>query len=331
MEKRAYSIFMKKTKTIRFRLHGFFCFITLLIILPGTRAWSQTSFINLGADTLKEEQTASSDEMVLAESNVVFPEILKGNEEESVEYIEKFSAKRRDYLIRMYTKGKKLLPKAAGILKKHSLPEELKVLMILESAYNANAVSKAGAVGYWQFMDAVAKEYGLKYVPRELKAEKILVKKVIRKRGRKIIIEKSATIKTDVTFHKAKGKLVDDRKNFNKATTAAARYLHDRRRNLDDNWLLIVASYNCGVGNVWEAMQKCGKQNPTFWDIKKYLPEETRAYVMNFIALNVVYKNYDKFLKNDMVFRPVKAQEPSDNFEETIAEELSGISASQLK
>jgi membrane-bound lytic murein transglycosylase D len=322
---------MKKTKTIRFRLHGFFCFITLLIIFPGTRAWSQTSFIKLDADTLKEEHVASSKGHVLEESNIEFPEILKGNEEEASDYIEKFSLKRRDYLIRMYAKGKKLLPKAAGILKKHNLPEELKVLMILESAYNANAVSKAGAVGYWQFMDEVAREYGLKYVPREIKKEKILVKQVIRKRGRKIVIEKSQTVKTDVTFSKAKGKQVDDRKNFNKATAAAARYLRDRRRNLDDNWLLVVASYNCGVGNVWEAMQKCGKQNPTFWDIKKYLPEETKAYVMNFIALNVVYKNYDKFLKNDMVFKTQSTNEPADSFEETIAEELSGTSSLQLK
>ena len=322
---------MKKTKTIRFRLHGFFCFITLLITFSGTRAWSQTSFIKLDADTLKEEQIASSKGFVLEESNIVFPEILKGNEEESFDYIEKFSSKRRDYLIRMYTKGKKLLPKAAGILKKHNLPEELKVLMILESAYNANAVSKAGAVGYWQFMDEVAKEYGLKYVPREIKEEKVLVKQVVRKRGRKIVVEKSRTVKTDVTFSKTKGKQVDDRKNFNKATAAAARYLRDRRRNLDDNWLLVVASYNCGVGNVWEAMQRCGKQNPTFWDIKKYLPEETKAYVMNFIALNVVYKNYDKFLKNDMVFRTLKTEDPADSFEETVAEELSGTSALQLK
>ena len=47
----------------------------------------------------------------------------------------------------------------------------------------------------------------------------------------------------------------------------------------------MVASYNCGVGNVWEAMKKTGKTDPDFWDVKDYLPAETQAYVMNFITL----------------------------------------------
>lgn len=319
---------MKKTKIIRFRLHGYFCFIAILL-LGITPAFSQYSFINI--DTAAVYDSTSAKEVVLEASNVEFPDILKGNEELSIDYIESFSVRRRDYLIRMYTKGKKLLPKAASILKKHNLPEELKVLMILESAYNANAVSKAGAVGYWQFMDAVAKEYGLKYVPRETKEETLVVKKLIKKRGKKIVVEKKQKIKKDVTFCKAKGKQVDDRKNFNKATAAAARYLKDRRVNLDDNWLLVVASYNCGVGNVWNAMEKCGKENPTFWDIKKYLPEETKAYVMNFIALNVIYKNYDKFLKNNMVFKTVKQSVPEDNFEDNIAGEPETANTASLK
>lgn len=321
------SIFMKKTKVIRFRLHGIFSIITILV-LGIAPAHSQYSFINIDATAVIADSAFENE--VLA-SNVVFPDILKGNEEASLDYIEKFSVKRRDYLIRMYTKGKKLLPKAAGILRKYRLPEELKVLMILESAYNGNAVSRAGAVGYWQFMDEVAKEYGLRYVPRQTKEETVVVKKVLRRRGRKITVEKIEKKKTDITFSKEKGKLVDDRKNFNKATVAAAKYLKDRRVNLDDNWLLVVASYNCGVGNVWNAMEKCGKKNPDFWDIKKYLPEETRNYVMNFIALNVIYKNYDKFLKNSLVFKPAKQFTPADIFEENIKEELESNKTASLK
>jgi membrane-bound lytic murein transglycosylase D len=124
---------------------------------------------------------------------------------------------------------------------------------------------------------------------------------------------------------------VDERTNFNKSTLAAARYLRDRRLNLDDNWLLVVASYNWGIGNVWNAMERCGKENPTFWDIKKYLPEETKAYVMNFITLNVIYKNYDKFLKNNLVFKPVKQTVPAGNFEDIIAEEPESSKTVSLK
>lgn len=323
---------MKKTKIIRFRLHGIFCCMAIMAVAAGNKAWSQTAYLSIDTTAVQTAfTTAVKKETAIAPSNVEFPEILKGNEEQALDYIEKFSNRRRDYLIRMYTKGKKLLPKAAGILKKHDLPEEFKVLMILESAYNADAVSKAGAVGYWQFMDAAAKEYGMKYVPREVKEETIVVKKVVKKRGKKIEIEQKQTVKTDVTFSPAKGKQIDDRKNFNKSTVAAARYLRDRRKNLDDNWLLVVASYNCGIGNVWNAMEKSGKENPTFWDIKQYLPEETRNYVMNFIALNVVYKNYDKFLKNNMVFKSAPLKESINKVQDVAEDEYSCISAASRK
>jgi hypothetical protein len=252
----------------------------------------------------------------IKESNVVFPEILQGEEDKSLDYIEKFSSRRKEYLHRMYNKGKKLLPKAVAIFKKYDLPQELKVLMPLESAYNANAVSSAGAVGYWQFMDAVAREYGLKYAVHLTPSEK---KKIIKEKGKKA----NAYLKT-------LARQKDDRKNFMKSTIAAARYLRDRRLNLDDNWLLVVASYNCGVGNVWNAMERTGKSSPSFWDIKKYLPAETQAYVMNFITLNVIFHNYDNFAKNKLVFTPVKVSTPGD-VEEKIAEAMAEPTASRLQ
>lgn len=314
---------MTATKEIRFRLGRLFCI--LLCACFSVPAFSQISNNNTDtAVTIPAANELATEEYVVKEANVEFPAILKGNEEEATGYVANFSTRRRDYLIRMYTKGKKLLPKAAGILKKYNLPEELKVLMILESAYNANAVSKAGAVGYWQFMDVVAKEYGLKYVPQQPKETVAATPtKKTGKKNKKDKIEKS-TVAEQPALIKARptGKEIDDRKNFNKATIAAARYLRDRKVNLDGNWLLVVASYNCGVGNVWKAMEKSRASNPTFWDIKKYLPEETQSYVMNFIALNVVYSNYDKFLKNNLLFTPVKAVQPCDRFETAISEEL---------
>jgi hypothetical protein len=235
---------------------------------------------------------------ILKESNVIFPDILKGNEALSASYIADFSAKRKNYLVSMYTKGKKFLPKINVILKKYNLPGELGVLMMLESAGNANAVSKAGAVGYWQIMDEVAKEYGLKYARKMSAAEK---KKLLHLNPKK----------ANAIF-KAMARQKDERKNFNKSTAAAARYLNDRRLNLDNNWLLVAASYNCGVGNVWDAMKKSGKNSPDFWDIKQFLPAETQAYVMNFIALNVIFSNYDNFINNNLNFTPVEILIPDD-------------------
>lgn len=248
------------------------------------------------------EKKAGTGDVTL-EANVQFPETLTGNEEEALEYIEKFSENRRAYVIRTYNRGKKYFPKVSAILKKYDLPDELKMLIALESAFNANAVSKAGAVGYWQFMDDVAKEYGLKYVPRHSKATRTIKGK----NGKKIIVKKQSGGR-------------DDRKNFNKSTFAAARYLKDRGRNLNNDLLLMVASYNCGIGNVWEAMKRTGKDNPGFWDVKDYLPAETRAYVMNFITLNVLFHNYDKFTDNSLTFSPVKIK--LDNFEQHLTEAL---------
>jgi len=268
------------------------------------------------ADTSKKQLLAAAKTntgFITLEPNVVFPEILTGNEEQTLSYIEKFSENRRAYLIRTYNRSKKYFPKASAILKKHNLPQELKVLLALESAFNANAVSKAGAVGYWQIMDEVAKEYGLKYVAQEKAAEK---KKTEKKKDEKAVAKvKKPAVKAVIAK--------DDRKNFNKSTYAAARYLKDRSRNLDNNLLLMVASYNCGIGNVWEAMKKTGLKNPDFWDIKEYLPSETQAYVMNFITLNVVFNNYDKFTNDTLLFTPTKVK--AENTEGKAAEETSSL------
>ena len=260
-------------------------------------------------DTSKKQLTAAAKKkdipgFIIREANVVFPDILTGIEEQALLYIEKFSVNRRAYIIRTYNRSKKYFPKVTAILQKHNLPHELKVLLALESAFNANAVSKAGAVGYWQIMDDVAKEYGLKYVAQQKEAEK-------KKPNKKIIAKKAAP----------KPALVkDDRKNFNKSTYAAARYLKDRSRNLDNDLLLMVASYNCGVGNVWEAMKKTGKTAPDFWDIKKYLPSETQSYVMNFITLNVIFNNYENFVDNNLLFTPATIK--TDNAKGQIPDQI---------
>ena len=46
-------------------------------------------------------------------------------------------------------------------LMRQGLPVELRALPIIESALQVNALSRAGAVGLWQFMPSTAKSYGL--------------------------------------------------------------------------------------------------------------------------------------------------------------------------
>ena len=57
-------------------------------------------------------------------------------------------------------RSKRWFPVIEPILKKYGIPEDFKYLCVAESTLT-NAISPAGAVGFWQFMEATGKEYGL--------------------------------------------------------------------------------------------------------------------------------------------------------------------------
>jgi len=80
---------------------------------------------------------------------------------------------------------------------------------------------------------------------------------------------------------------VDERRDPIQASYAAAAYFRDAYEELGD-WLLAIAAYNCGKGNVNRAIDKAGSRN--FWEIRNYLPAETRNYVPAFIAAVYVMK-----------------------------------------
>ena len=79
---------------------------------------------------------------------------------------------------------------------------------------------------------------------------------------------------------------VDERRDPYKATVAACHYFQDMYKIYGD-WLLVIAAYNCGPGNVNKAIRRAGGSK-NFWDISPYLPAETRGYVPAFIAVNYV-------------------------------------------
>lgn len=76
--------------------------------------------------------------------------------------------------------------------------------------------------------------------------------------------------------------MVDERRNIEKSTEAAAQYFARMYDRFGD-WLLAIASYNCGPGNVSKAIKKAGGVYD-FWVIFPYLPRQTQLYVPNFIA-----------------------------------------------
>lgn len=79
----------------------------------------------------------------------------------------------------------------------------------------------------------------------------------------------------------------DERKHFYKSTVAAAKMLRDLYKQFDD-WLLVVAAYNCGPGGVYKAIKKSGSKN--FWKLQQFLPAETRAHVKRFIGTHYNYE-----------------------------------------
>jgi membrane-bound lytic murein transglycosylase D len=78
---------------------------------------------------------------------------------------------------------------------------------------------------------------------------------------------------------------IDERRDYVKSTHAAARYLLNSYKVYHD-WLLVLASYNGGLGNVNKAIRNSGSKN--FWSLQYYLPGESRNYVKKFIATHFI-------------------------------------------
>ena len=79
---------------------------------------------------------------------------------------------------------------------------------------------------------------------------------------------------------------IDERRDPVRSTEAACKYL-SRLYSLYDDWCLALAAYNAGPGNVNRAIRRSGgKRN--FWEIRFFLPRETRNYVPAFMAVTYI-------------------------------------------
>lgn len=82
-------------------------------------------------------------------------------------------------------------------------------------------------------------------------------------------------------------KRIDERVDYTKSTHAAAKYLKDLYEEFGD-WLLVIAAYNGGPGNVYSAIRKSGSRN--FWNLQYYLPAESRTHVKKFIGTHYIFE-----------------------------------------
>ena len=124
---------------------------------------------------------------------------------------------------------------------------------MIESGFNPDAVSRASAVGPWQFMKPTGLEYGLRY-----------------------------------------DAWVDERRDFVKATDAAARHFKDLYRRFG-TWPLAMAAYNAGIGAVSRAVKLMGTND--FWRLAELgaLPTEATRYVPKAMAAMVIGHNADRY------------------------------------
>ncbi len=76
--------------------------------------------------------------------------------------------------------------------------------------------------------------------------------------------------------------VVDERRDPVKSTHAAAKYIKDLY-NIYNDWILVIAAYNCGPGNVNKAIRRSGNKKD-YWEIFYRLPRETRGYIPQYVA-----------------------------------------------
>jgi len=96
---------------------------------------------------------------------------------------------------------------------------------------------------------------------------------------------------------------VDERRDPEKSTVAAAKYLKD----LFDQfgcWYLAAAGYNAGEGRIGRLVQRHNTND--FWELYKYntLPRETRNYIPQLIAAAIIAKDPAKFGFGSITYDP---------------------------
>ncbi|MGC9520017.1 MAG: LysM peptidoglycan-binding domain-containing protein [Desulfuromonadaceae bacterium] len=125
----------------------------------------------------------------------------------------------------------------------------------------------------------------------------------------------------------------DERRDVEKATRAAARYLKDLYARFDD-WYLAVAAYNAGPGKILNAIRRYNTRD--FWRLAKgsYLRPETKRYIPKLLAAIIIAKEPEKYGFSELEYAPplefdtVVVPQPTDL--EVVAQ-ITGVDYDTLK
>lgn len=101
---------------------------------------------------------------------------------------------------------------------------------------------------------------------------------------------------------------IDERRDFNKSTTAAARYLADLYRQFK-TWYLTAAAYNMGEGKLQRLINRHNTKN--YWELAKKpdFPQETRDYIPKLLAAMFISKAPKLYGFDQLNFRSMSQYE----------------------
>lgn len=126
----------------------------------------------------------------------------------------------------------------------------------------------------------------------------------------------------------------DGRRDIHLSTHAALTYLEQLNKYYNGDWLLALAAYNAGAGNVNKAVRKNRKKGKAidFWSLD--LPRETKNYVPKLLAVAQLIKNPDQY---DITLNPVENSpqlmlvDIKSQIDLSLVSKLTNISVNDLK
>jgi soluble lytic murein transglycosylase-like protein len=176
-------------------------------------------------------------------------------------YIEEYQGPNRPTMERALGAARKDLEVMRQVFREEQLPPDLVYIVLVESAFLSESLSRAGALGLWQFTPHTARAYGLRVTKNV--DERLDTRKATRagsKYIRELILEFGA----------------------------------------GSSVMLALAAYNSGPGKVRAAVRRT-VANPIkqrdFWYLyrARALPAETREYVPKVIAAMLIGRNPSQF------------------------------------
>lgn len=110
----------------------------------------------------------------------------------------------------------------------------------------------------------------------------------------------------------------DGRRDIYASTQAATTYLKELSETFDGDWLLALASYNCGKGNVRKSIEKNEDRymSTDYWSLS--LPKETLDYVPRLLAISRIFAHAEEYnihlqhIPNKPYLEVVNIQSPLD-------------------